>query len=255
MMFTNHPAYSGFGPYDFWTAFKSKWWGTPHPTAQSCGNGCGQCADCTGTCGGNHGVVSGTDMSCASTMKQGTWPPPLCAPAPPKACATRGCAIPPPPWAPRQVGDVLSCIGAQGKAVLRIQLRNQGYAAHQYSLNSSPTNTAEQHKLEVTPAQFSLGPMEYQTVLVQFTPDIQLLAQAGQSEITTTVERLLWIQGCNKLFLRWVIRIDACGWNSCHELQVFDVEDHTHHWYDHFYCEHPCAQSLTVTPSQAKGAP
>jgi len=41
--------------------------------------------------------------------------------------------------------------------------------------------------------------------------------------------------------VRWTIKQTSRGGTCCHEVDIDDGPDYLHHWYDHFYCERPCA--------------
>jgi hypothetical protein len=51
---------------------------------------------------------------------------------------------------------------------------------------------------------------------------------------------LVWVVGCHEHYLRWSVRVAQGDSGGCHEVIVEDCPDYAHHWYDHFYCEHPC---------------
>jgi hypothetical protein len=53
-------------------------------------------------------------------------------------------------------------------------------------------------------------------------------------------EILLWIQGCRLHFQRWIVKLGTISADTDKEVCVKDGPENLHHWYDHFYCPHPC---------------
>jgi hypothetical protein len=143
--------------------------------------------------------------------------------------ASCGCDIPPPCWYPKAAGEVTSHVCRGGTATLRIRVTNCG-----------PTPRAIQVEgekdMKVDPAALQLGPMERGVVTVSQT------VADGQ-------EHLIWVRGCHDHFIRWTIETSKRGSDSCHELEVEDCPDYLHHWYDHFYCAHPCHGGRRLQPS------
>ncbi len=140
-----------------------------------------------------------------------------------------GCRIPPPCWEPRALGTYTShaCPGAD--ATLRIRVTNCGSAPRTVNLEPGAGSSA----VEFDPPTLGLGPEErgYSVVSFDIPPD----AEPGDG-----YEFLVWITGCKQYFLRWRIRVGRrCG-DSCPQVEVDDCPDLLHHWYDHFYCVHPC---------------
>ncbi len=137
-----------------------------------------------------------------------------------------GCDIPPPCWYPKKAGEVTSHVCPGGTATLRIRVTNCG-----------PTRRTVQVRgekpIKVAPATLQLDPMESGVATASLT------VPTGQSA-GIEQEHLVWIHGCHDHFVRWTIGTAKRGADSCHELEVDDCPDYLHHWYDHFYCVHPC---------------
>jgi hypothetical protein len=142
------------------------------------------------------------------------------------------CEIPPPCWMPKSLGDVRSRVCAGGTAVLRLRVTNCGASGQSFELEAAGPDAGE---VNLQPAKLTLGPMERTVV----TATIPLAATASSSEQR---EALLWVRGCREHYVRWTVTVGG-GSDSCHEVDVEDCPDYVHHWYDHFYCEHPCPSS------------
>jgi hypothetical protein len=141
------------------------------------------------------------------------------------------CTIPPPPWLPYHVADVVSCVCPGGVATLRLDLRNAGFHPHAYDVEVTPEREKDDAVLD--PAHQNLGPLECGKALVRVTVP-------KDATIGSTIHRVVWVQGCRRHYVDWCIQVGACSTSSCHEVRVDDEQDYVHHWYDHFYCEHPC---------------
>jgi hypothetical protein len=141
-----------------------------------------------------------------------------------------GCDIPPPCWMPKELPEVCShvCLGAS--ATLRLRITNGGMAARTISVQADSGAS-------VNPASLQLGPMQRGSITVTFT----VPATACDNDRT---EILIWVNGCNRFYLRWTVRVSRRGCDSCHEVDVEDCPDYIHHWYDHFYCPRPCPTQL-----------
>lgn len=140
-----------------------------------------------------------------------------------------GCHIPTPCWEPQSLGAYTSrgCPGSD--ATLRIRVTNCGSAPRNVTMEPGAGSSA----LEFDPPAIGLGPEErgYSVVSFDIPPD----AEPGEVR-----EFLVWINGCRQHFLRWRVVVGRrCG-GTCPEVEVADCPDLVHHWYDHFYCEHPC---------------
>ncbi len=140
-----------------------------------------------------------------------------------------GCAIPPPCWVPRQLGEVTSHVCPGGTATLRIRVTNCGVSQRTIAAEAAPKETG----VSVAPGKLALGPMERGV----FVASRSALATAATGE---EHEALLWVHGCHDHVLRWTVKVARRGTDCCHEIDVDDCPDLVHHWYDHFYCEHPC---------------
>ncbi len=144
--------------------------------------------------------------------------------------ASCGCDIPPPCWYPKAAGDVTSHVCPGGTATLRIRITNCGPTARTVQVEGGK-------EMKVDPPTLQLGPMERGVVTVSQT------VSDGQ-------EHLIWIHGCHDHFIRWTIETAKRGSDSCHELEVEDCPDYLHHWYDHFYCVHPCQGGRRLQPTR-----
>ena len=140
-----------------------------------------------------------------------------------------GCKIPPPCWAPRSAGEVMSHVCPGGTASIRIRVTNCGATHRDLTIEATGQTTG----VTVTPSSLSLGPMERGFAVASAAMPAD--AASGQER-----EVLLWVRGCQQHFLRWTVKVAARGADTCHEVDVKDCPDLIHHWYDHFYCERPC---------------
>jgi hypothetical protein len=136
------------------------------------------------------------------------------------ACA---CEIPPPCWYPRHAGDVHSLVCAGGRAILRVQVENCGPRPATVTVAGG-----DKADFEVENGTLELGPMERETAVVR------LDVSSGEHD------ELVWVRGCHDHFIRWTVTETRLGRDACHEVEVKDCPDYLHHWYDHFYCVHPC---------------
>ena len=136
-----------------------------------------------------------------------------------------GCDIPPPCWYPKAAGEVTSFGCPGGTAVLRVRVHNCGPSSRHVQLEG-----AADAKFE--PSGLSLKAMEREVATIKVT----LPENDGAEK-----ELLLWIRGCHAHYVRWRVVATKRGSDACcHELDVEDCPDYLHHWYDHFYCVHPC---------------
>lgn len=149
-----------------------------------------------------------------------------CAPAT-RFLGPSGCEIPPPCWYPRAAGALTSHVCPGGTATLRIRVENCGPVRRTVTLEA-PAG------IKLEPDTLDLGPME-RGACVASRP-LGATASAGDSE-----EVLIWIHACHKHFIRWTVAAARRGADCCHEVCLQDCPDELHHWYDHFYCHHPCA--------------
>jgi hypothetical protein len=165
----------------------------------------------------------------------------------PSAAGGCGCDIPPPCWYPKDHGEVVSHVCPGGTAVLRLRITNCG------PTDRTITVQVPKSKADVSPAKLDLGSMERGVVTV--TRDVPKEGE-GFSE-----EALVWVNGCHRHFVRWTVKSATRGTNACHELSIDDCPDYVHHWYDHFYCAHPCpgdvrrsAATTAKTTAKARAA-
>jgi hypothetical protein len=133
------------------------------------------------------------------------------------------CEIPPPCWYPRHAGDVRSHVCPGGRAVLRIRVTNCGPRSARFTVRG-----AEKSSLEIEHPTLELGAMQRGTAVVKL--DVTVEEQ----------EHLIWVQGCHDHYIRWTVNETTRSGDACHEIDVSDCPDYLHHWYDHFYCAHPC---------------
>jgi hypothetical protein len=141
-----------------------------------------------------------------------------------------GCDVPPPCWYPKAAGEVTSHVCPGGTATLRIRITNCGPTARAIQVEGGK-------EMKVEPATLQLGPMERGVVTVS-------------QEVKDGQEHLIWVHGCHDHFIRWTVETAKRGSDSCHELEVEDCPDYLHHWYDHFYCAHPCPGGRRLQPSR-----
>lgn len=146
-----------------------------------------------------------------------------------KAKAGCGCHIPPPCWAPKAIGEIVShaCPGAT--ATIRLRISNCGATRREIKIDAAGKATG----VKIDPPALTLGPMERETVAVS----VAIPTDAGHGY---EQEMLLWVRGCKQQYLRWTVRVTSRGGSCCHEVEVEDCPDLVHHWYDHFYCQRPC---------------
>ena len=138
-----------------------------------------------------------------------------------------GCDIPPPCWAPRPMGNVDSAVCPGATATVRIRVTNCGATTRTMTIQAVGSGVT------ITPASLPLGPMERGQVIASVT-------LPASADLGSTREVLVWVRGCHDHFLRWTIYASPRGECGCEEVHVSDCPDYVHHWYDHFYCDHPC---------------
>jgi hypothetical protein len=139
-----------------------------------------------------------------------------------------GCDIPPPCWMPRDLGEVETGVCPGETATIRIHVTNCGATARTIKLEGGPGVT-------LNPASLTLGPMERGRAVASMTVP-------PEADFGWEKEVLVWVRGCHDHFLRWTVRAARRFECSCEEVCVEDCPDYLHHWYDHFYCDHPCIQ-------------
>jgi len=138
-------------------------------------------------------------------------------------CGACSCEIPPPCWYPRHAGDVRSHVCPGGRAVLRVRVTNCGPKPARFTVHGT-----EESLLEIEHPTLELGAMERGTAIVKL--DVTAHEQ----------EHLVWVRGCHDHYVRWIVCATRRSGEACHEIDVSDCPDYLHHWYDHFYCVHPC---------------
>ena len=141
------------------------------------------------------------------------------------------CDIPTPCWMPESLGEVRSRVCPGATAIVRLTITNCGATARIVEVQAAGATSG----VEIKPEKLQLPPMERATVTASVA--VPASASAGESR-----EILLWVRGCRDHVLRWTVDVATRG-DSCKvdEVKVEDCPDLIHHWYDHFYCEHPCS--------------
>ncbi|HTR62974.1 MAG TPA: hypothetical protein VMH37_14785 [Candidatus Binataceae bacterium] len=140
-----------------------------------------------------------------------------------------GCKIPPACWEPVCAGEIVSHVCPGSNATLRIRIRNCSWHAHEYKIDVPKAKAG----VTVSPVAMNLGPMEHGFVTVT----MPIPADASHS---FEEDLMVWIRGCRTFYLCWDVRVASRGAECCHEIEIEDCADTIHHWYDHFYCQHPC---------------
>jgi hypothetical protein len=137
--------------------------------------------------------------------------------------STCSCTIPPACWLPVEAGDVRTSACAGAKATLRIQVTNCGAAAREIAFEA-----AAGAQVALEPGKLGLGPLERGTSTATVT-----VAEGDEQRY------LIWVRGCKSHYVRWTVTAgDRCAASAAVEIE--DCPDTVHHWYDHFYCQHPC---------------
>ena len=158
------------------------------------------------------------------------WSTPRCGCMTEEKSQSGACAptLPPPCWAPLSLGVLESfvCSGAAG--TVRLRITNCGSTARVLRVE-----TVGKAQIRIEPPTITLQPMERGAVgvTVFVPPD----AGPGQD-----IEVLVWVRGCRDHYLRWILRVTQWPATGCHEIEVQDCPDTTHHWFDHFYCDRSC---------------
>lgn len=143
--------------------------------------------------------------------------------------------IPPPCWYPIAAGARHSYACPDVTATLEMRVANRGPTSRLIRAESADG-------VSLKPAKLTLAPMEHGYLTASFT------VPAG-AELGDEYERLVWIRGCQSHYVRWRIVAASKDLDLCHELEIEDRPDYLHHWYDHFYCSHPClARGATPKP-------
>lgn len=144
----------------------------------------------------------------------------------PDCAATGACEIPPPCWYPISAGVLRTRACPRATATMRVRVANCGPTSRLIRAESAGGVNLE-------PATLTLAPMERGLVAASF----KVPADADPGD---EFERIVWIRGCQSHYVRWRIVAAKSDVDLHHELTVEDRPDYLHHWYDHFYCSHPC---------------
>lgn len=152
------------------------------------------------------------------------------------ALGRSSCDIPPPCWVPRALGEVCTPVCAGGTATLSVCIENCQPRPSRARVSVSGCDWA----IEIDePAGIELAPMERRCIRVRARAP-QGASDCGRHDC------LVWVHGCNAHYLRWRLQVSELGQSACHEVEVADCPDPVHHWYDHFYCERRCTDTLRV---------
>jgi hypothetical protein len=139
------------------------------------------------------------------------------------------CHIPPPCWMPRMLREARSYGVVGDEASLTFVITNESLAARTIQVFT----TTPMAGLSSTATTLTLAAMARGEVTLTYTIPAGTTANPG-------TEILLWIRGCRLHFLRWVVRLGTVSADTDQEVCVKDGPENLHHWYDHFYCAHPC---------------
>jgi hypothetical protein len=134
--------------------------------------------------------------------------------------------IPPPCWYPIAAGELCSYACPRAVVTLRVRVANCGPTSRLIRSESADG-------VSMKPPKLTLAPMARGHVTATFKVP-------ADAELGDEYERLVWIRGCQSHFVRWRIVTSVKDVDLHHELKVEDRPDPIHHWYDHFYCSHPC---------------
>jgi hypothetical protein len=141
------------------------------------------------------------------------------------------CDIPEPCWMPAEIGEVACHLCYGGRGFVRFRVTNTDMQPRAYSL-AATGEAAAQVSFDVP--TFQLGPKERRVVTATFT------APDKKTNCPEELEALVWVMGCRKRYLRWVVEVGGRERPCCHEFDLLDGPDYVHHWYDHFYCRRSC---------------
>jgi hypothetical protein len=138
------------------------------------------------------------------------------------------CHIPPACWLPVDAGDVATSACAAATATMQIKVTNCGIAPREVVFEAQGTPAG----LSIAPAALTLGPLDNGTAVVTFA--LPAGAQDGQQ-----FDFRIWVRACKLHYVNWTVTAGEgdCG---CTTVSIEDCPDTIHHWYDHFYCKHPC---------------
>jgi hypothetical protein len=141
------------------------------------------------------------------------------------------CHIPPPCWMPRILREVKSLGIVGDEASLTFTITNESMVSRTIQIFTTTPMTG----LSPTSTTLTLAAMARGEVTVTYTIPTGTTADPG-------TEILLWIRGCRLHFLRWVVKLGTVSTDTDQEVHVKDGPENLHHWYDHFYCAHPCLE-------------
>ncbi len=116
-------------------------------------------------------------------------------------------------------------------ATLCLRVGNRSMSTRTVTVETGTFDTG----VTITNSPLSLGPMENGIASVSYQPSHE--AAHGDSH-----EILVWVRGCQVHVLRWNVVVGRTDRGACIDVDVEDRQDDVHHWYDHFYCAHPCAR-------------
>jgi hypothetical protein len=141
------------------------------------------------------------------------------------------CHIPSPCWMPRQQREVVSYGVVGNEASLTFIITNESLSSRSIEVFT----TTPLPGLSFTSTNVSLAAMARTEVTLTYTVPTGTTANPG-------TEILLWIRGCRLHFQRWIVRLGKISANTDQKVWVKDGPENLHHWYDHFYCPHPCLE-------------
>jgi hypothetical protein len=139
------------------------------------------------------------------------------------------CDVPPPCWAPKSLGRRVSHVCSGGTAMVEITIENCDFTQRTFQVEARGSAAGQ---TTVSPSGITLGPQESGTV--NATMNVADEGCDAEHEVQ------IWVLGCSDHYLQWVVRTNSKAAESCQEVRVRDCPDYYHHWYDHFYCMHPC---------------
>ena len=146
-----------------------------------------------------------------------------------------GCEIPPPCWEPRPAGTCRIQVPPGGTATIRVHVSNCDWTRRIVGISALGKIAAW---LKFEPTNLIIDPQEQQTFLVTLrAPDN---VKPGQS-----LSGPLLVRGCLDHFARIEVTVAECAGCARCDVHVKDCPDHSHHWYDHFYCPRPCRNLST----------
>ncbi len=131
------------------------------------------------------------------------------------------------------VREVVSYGKAGNTASVTFVITNESMATRIISI----VTTTPLPGLTISATTLTLTAMERGTIEVSYVIPTTLTAGLG-------TEILLWVRGCRLHFLRWTVKLGLVSADTDYEVCVKDGPENLHHWYDHFYCPHPCLPEL-----------